>query len=111
MRCAKCHAAKQPHTVVEEDRSNLGAGKLQRSWDHSDREHVHDPRWDVVYLVCSNGHAFKAVERIGGRCPVGSCDFEAQIRESIRQIQIKGGGVALPIVPPAGDLKVAPTLG
>ena len=85
MRCTKCLAASQAHTVVEEDRSGGGIGRPQRSWDASDREHRHDPRWDVVYLRCSNGHTFKAVERLGRLCPhVGNpCDFDAKLSESI----------------------------
>ena len=86
MRCARCVTAKSIHIVSEEDRSNLGAGKPSRLWDSGDREHRHDPRWDLVYLRCSNGHQFTAVERIGAVCPAieaAGCEYDKGLVLSI----------------------------
>ena len=86
MRCAKCTEAKAVHTVSEEDRSSLFTGWPSRMWDASDREHRHDPRVDLVYLRCSNGHAFKAIERIGAACPAierSGCEYDKGLAQSV----------------------------
>ena len=83
MRCERCVRANTPHTVVEEDRTHVGTGRSQRSWDAEDREHRHDPRWDLVHLRCSSGHAFKAIERVGAVCGAKGCVFEASLSAQI----------------------------
>lgn len=91
MRCQKCVAVKARHGVVEEDRSNVGGGKPQRYWDEQDREHVHDPRWDLVYYRCSIGHTFSQPSA-PIPCPVPTCEFAKRMQQSIEAEMARRAG-------------------